>query len=230
MSSIPGYTLESFLAWYYGLVVEDLGESNLSLGLAEMLLGVKARPVLSKERFTMLVCLYEPHREVMEMCLSDFDEETQSWRSYAEVVDMDVPEETHEKAVELLKVLLYTEPKQNKDTNPMAQLFKKGEYRRLTPEEIGDLMALRPKPSGGLTTKDLEDMVEYVMFDVLLSPEGNPSTTVCRIYLTETFSVQGVSNVLDHKNYNVELGNYYSYLDAFSKLWDYVAVIKHFQR
>lgn len=109
----------------------------------------------------------------------------------------------------------------------MSELYKKGEYQRLSKEEIGDLMALRPAPSNGLTINEIEDTIEYVAFDVLESPHGNPSTTVCRIYLTDTFSVMGVSNLLDHKNYNKELGNYYAYLNAFDKLWDYVALMKH---
>ena len=73
----------------------------------------------------------------------------------------------------------------------------------------------------------LEDMIERVMFDVLLSPAGRPSTTVCRLYLTETFSVIGSSNVLDHDNYDAESGNHFAYMDAFDKMWDYAAVLSH---
>lgn len=84
MSSIPGYTLEEFLAWEYNLVVEDLGEVNVSMGLAEVLgTATYARRTLTKEEFSKLVELYEPSREVVESALLDYDEEENgSWRTY----------------------------------------------------------------------------------------------------------------------------------------------------
>lgn len=93
MSSIPGYTLEMFLLWLWDITVDSKDEANFSVGMAEMLGTVKQRPVMSDVMFNIVVSMYEPYRETIEELLNDFDEETQSWRGYAEVVDMCVPEE-----------------------------------------------------------------------------------------------------------------------------------------
>lgn len=83
MSSLPGFSLESFLLWNFDLVVDGQDEANVSLGLAEAIGNIKPRPRMSPEKFAALVAIYEPHRERVEYLLSDFDEETQSWRTYA---------------------------------------------------------------------------------------------------------------------------------------------------
>lgn len=102
MSSIPGYTLEAFLAWNWNLVVEDLDESNVSVGIAEMIGTCPAtRPRLTKEQFSKIVALYEPHRESIEERLDNFDEDNQSWRSYAQYV-MDDDEELDDKVKEII--------------------------------------------------------------------------------------------------------------------------------
>jgi len=102
MSSIPGYTLEAFIAWQWNLVVEDEAENNFSVGVAEMIGTVKPRPRVTKEQFTPLVALYEPYRGGIEDRLLDFDDDTQSWRSYAGYVDCDVPESVNEQAETLV--------------------------------------------------------------------------------------------------------------------------------
>ncbi len=83
MSSLPGFSLESFLLWNFDLVVDGEDEANISLGLAEWLGNIKPRPRMSPEKFAELVAIFEPHREQVEYKLSAFDEETQSWRDYA---------------------------------------------------------------------------------------------------------------------------------------------------
>lgn len=92
MSSIPGYTLELFIIWLHNLTVEGTHEANLSIGVAEMLSGVPSkRPCLVQDEFSRIVAEYEPYRDLIESRLDDFDEDTQSWRGYAEFVDIDVP-------------------------------------------------------------------------------------------------------------------------------------------
>jgi len=222
MSSIPGYTLEAFLAWQFNLVIIGQTDANASRGMAESLGNAIPRPVLSNVQFAPLVALYEPHRETIERRLGDFDEDTQSWRGYAEVVDLDVPLETVEAAEEYVKVLT-TAP----STHPVPTIYNKGEYKSLTLREIEELQNKRIHQSSSMSVGYLEDMIERVMFDVLLSPAGRPSTTVCRLYLTETFSVIGSSNVLDHNNYDVDACNHFAYMNAFDKLWDYAAILTH---
>lgn len=88
MSTLPGLNMEDYLAWMYGLNVQDAPEANASLGIAEALGTVKhIRPAVTQEKFKELVTLYEKHREKIEELLSDFDEDDQSWRSYAERFD-----------------------------------------------------------------------------------------------------------------------------------------------
>lgn len=80
--------MEDYLAWAYGLNVQDAPESNTSLGMAEALGTAKhVRPVVTQEKFKELVALYEKHREKIEELLLDFDEDNQSWRGYAERFD-----------------------------------------------------------------------------------------------------------------------------------------------
>lgn len=62
MSSLPGLTLEAFVAWQWNLVVQDQPENNFSLGMAEYL-GVQThRTTLTKEQFAQIIVLYEPYR------------------------------------------------------------------------------------------------------------------------------------------------------------------------
>lgn len=93
MSSIPGYSLEEYLAWCFSITVEDLGETNVSVGMAEALGKVLPRPAMSKACFAKLVSYFEPHRHEVEDRLMDFDEENQSWRDYAGYAFDFIPEE-----------------------------------------------------------------------------------------------------------------------------------------
>lgn len=112
MSSLPGYSLEDFVAWQWNLIVDEAPENNISLGIAEAL-GVKTNRVhITKEQFAPIVAIYEPFREDIERRLADFDEETQSWRSYAAYVDSDVTPEIEavvDRLVKELKCALSTE-------------------------------------------------------------------------------------------------------------------------
>ncbi len=83
MSSIPGLTLESYIMWNHNLVVIGYLSANTSLQIAEAL-GINTRRVsLSKAQFDTILEIYEPYRTIVETRLEDFDEETQSWRTYA---------------------------------------------------------------------------------------------------------------------------------------------------
>lgn len=222
MSSIPGYTLEAFIAWQYDLIVEGEGENNFSRGVAESIGAAVKRPTLSTLQFKPLVAMHEPYREVIERRLGEFDEETQSWRNYATYVDIDVPLEVVEATQEYVKVLTTTP-----STHPAPTIYNKGEYKPLTTREVEELENMRVRRSGTVKVSYLEALIERVMFDVLVSPAGRPSTTICRLYLTDTFSVIGSSNVLDHNDYDVTAGNHFAYMDAFDKLWDYAAILTH---
>lgn len=83
MSSKPGWRLEDFLMWDLDITVDEQPDSNFSLQMAEALGNVERRRSLSVEQFAPIVALFEPHRERVEYWLSEFDEETQSWRDYA---------------------------------------------------------------------------------------------------------------------------------------------------
>jgi hypothetical protein len=103
MSSLPGYTLEDFVAWQWNLVVDKAPENNISLGMAEALGNSKPRPRLTKEQFAPIVAIYEPFREDIERRLADFDEDTQSWRDYSQYVDADITPEMEAEAERLVK-------------------------------------------------------------------------------------------------------------------------------
>lgn len=99
MSSLPGLKLEDYLAWEYDLTVTGQEEANISLGIAEALGTVKkARPTVSQEKFKELVNLHEHLREKIEDLLADFDEDTQSWRDYAQCFDVYIDYSTKRKS------------------------------------------------------------------------------------------------------------------------------------
>lgn len=84
MSSLPGYTLEDYLAWCYNVSIIGRPESNVSVGMAEMLgTSTLMRPILTEEQFKVLVDMFEPYRKPIQNRLDDFDEDEQSWRDYA---------------------------------------------------------------------------------------------------------------------------------------------------
>ena len=109
MSSLPGTFLEDFIEWNYNLVVIDnRPDVNPSLQIAEALglINVK-RPRVTTQDFNKIVKLFEAYREPVEDALLDFDEETQGWRSYSNVVSSHVPDEVYEQASTLLKSFIH---------------------------------------------------------------------------------------------------------------------------
>lgn len=103
MSSIPGYTLEEFLAWNYNVIIEEQAESNVSIAMAEALGAVPHRPFISQEKFAPVVALFEEHREAVEHRLDEFDEDEQSWRGYAGNAFDFIPDELYEEGSVLIK-------------------------------------------------------------------------------------------------------------------------------
>ena len=83
MSSIPGYSLESYIGWHFNLVAEDLPEVNWSLKFAETFGTIPSRRRMTKDEFAKVVAPFEPYRDSVERWLMDFDDENQSWRDYA---------------------------------------------------------------------------------------------------------------------------------------------------
>lgn len=97
MSSLPGLTLEAYVAWNYDLVVvDDASEVNPSLGIAEVLGNAPRRRRVTKAELAEIVSHFEPYREPVENWLMDFDDESQSWRDYA--AHGPVPKEVFESA------------------------------------------------------------------------------------------------------------------------------------
>lgn len=103
MSSLPGYDLEDFVAWNFNLVVEGQGEANLSLGIAEAIGNIKARPCLTRGEFAAVVAPFEPYRERIEDALLEFDEENQAWRDYAGNAFDYIPDEVYAVAQSALR-------------------------------------------------------------------------------------------------------------------------------
>lgn len=44
--------------------------------------------------------------------------------------------------------------------------------------------------------------------------------SICRLTLKNGFEIIGTSGVLDRKRFNAEIGEKYSYENAFNKLWE----------
>ena len=98
MSSLPGYELEDFVLWLLDIKVVGKKDANTSLGLADMLGSPSGRPTLTEEQFKEVMELFEPYRDIVEDRLEDFDEETQSWRSFAGYSFEFIPDEVVETA------------------------------------------------------------------------------------------------------------------------------------
>lgn len=93
MSSLPGYFLEDYLMWAFNLVVDGDASANPSRQIAEALgTSPNPRPRISSEQFAPIVAAFEPWRETIEDRLSDFDEETQSWRDYSSYAFDHIPD------------------------------------------------------------------------------------------------------------------------------------------
>ena len=103
MSSIPGYTLEKFLAWNYDLIVGGDGSANPSLQIAEALgTATKARREVTDAQMAELVKIFEHRREDVEAQLDMFDEEEQSWRQYAAYAFDCIEDAEYEKGLVLI--------------------------------------------------------------------------------------------------------------------------------
>lgn len=104
MSSLPGLDLESFLLWEFDLVLDSptQEDANVSASMAEALGKVARRPIVSPEDFQRVLAHFEPHRDTVEDGLSDFDEDTQSWRDYAPGVASRVPDEVWTEATKVM--------------------------------------------------------------------------------------------------------------------------------
>lgn len=104
MSSLPGFTLESFVAWNYDIVVEGQNDPNTSLQIAEALgTATQRRPRLTQEQFAKVVAIFEPHRERVEDRLGYFDEDCQSWRDYAGYSFDFIADETYDEGKRVLQ-------------------------------------------------------------------------------------------------------------------------------
>ena len=114
MSSCPGYSLEEYLSWCYDIVVEDLGETNTSLGIAEALgTATHRRPRMTAQQFAPIVTMFEPYRDEVERLLLNYEEEENgSWRDYAGLVFDFIPDEMDTKVSAYLATL-----KENKVEN-----------------------------------------------------------------------------------------------------------------
>ena len=118
MSSLPGYTLEAFISWNFDLVIEDLGETNVSLGMAELLGNIAPRKTMSKEKFTELITtFFEPYRESVELYLGWFDGDSQSWRDYSACVFDCIPEPILDNALAWIRLFFEKETKGNQNGN-----------------------------------------------------------------------------------------------------------------
>lgn len=90
MSSLPGHTLEDFVAWQLDLRVVGYENANVSAAMAEAMGHQTRRRDVTPIQFRALVNLFEAFesegdtgRDIIERRLNWFDEETQSWRDYA---------------------------------------------------------------------------------------------------------------------------------------------------
>lgn len=91
MSSLPGLTLEEYLAWLYDVVLDGKTQVNPSLTLAESLGTSRiVRPRLTTDEFHPVTAIFEPYRDHVEFMLASFDEST-SWRDYSGYA-FDVPD------------------------------------------------------------------------------------------------------------------------------------------
>lgn len=116
MASIPGYTLEIFLAWWHRVVVEEVKDGDVNNSIAERLGTVQPRPRITAEQFAPVVALFEPYREGIENMLDDFKEESQSWRDYCCYVIDVAPEDVQAQADALIKQLTTQEVPKDPDT------------------------------------------------------------------------------------------------------------------
>lgn len=104
MSSLPGYSLEDYLMWNFDLVVDGDTSANPSQAIAEAMgTSPEPRPRITGEQFAPIVAAYEPWRAYVQNRLSEFDEETQSWRDYAGYAFENLPDQLRDWSLAQLK-------------------------------------------------------------------------------------------------------------------------------
>lgn len=64
-----------------------------------------------------------------------------------------------------------------------------------------------------------EDLIRSKIKDVHYTILEDGKTTICNIYLENGFTVRGESACVDINNFDINLGEKYSYENAFNKLW-----------
>jgi len=80
-----------------------------------------------------------------------------------------------------------------------------------------------------VTINDIQDKIKGVHYTLL----DDRRTTVCQLDLENGYTILGTSACVDEKEFNVALGEKYSYEDAINKLWPlegYLLAEKRFQR
>jgi hypothetical protein len=103
MSSLPGYTLEDFIKWDLNIIVENQSDANFSIKFAECLGLIDfKRPILTELQFKQIISIFEKYRKNVEQKLDDYDEDEQSWRSYAGCNFEFIKDDHYNEAKELL--------------------------------------------------------------------------------------------------------------------------------
>jgi hypothetical protein len=81
--------------------------------------------------------------------------------------------------------------------------------------------ALASRTAPRVTKDAIEAAIARVDYHVLPGNEVSPGerVTICQITLHNGFDVRGESACVDPANFDKDLGEHYSYEDAFKKLW-----------
>lgn len=85
---------------------------------------------------------------------------------------------------------------------------------QLTQEQVDKL--LNESPGQRVTKEYIEHRITDTLFTTLI--EGS-TVTICQLTIDNGYSVRGESACVDPTNYNKDLGEHYSYENAFKKLW-----------
>lgn len=70
-----------------------------------------------------------------------------------------------------------------------------------------------------VTKHSIEDRIKAVTYQIVDLPEG-PRMTLCFITMQGGFVVTGQSSCIDTASFNKQLGEQYSFEQAFGKLWE----------
>ncbi len=94
----------------------------------------------------------------------------------------------------------------------------------ISDKQAEDILA---KSTGQRVTKQA---IESRITDVAYMVIPDTTVTICHIVLDNGFSVRGESACVDPSNFNKELGEKYSYENAFEKLWQFFGFLLAEQR